>query len=77
MRDLTVGDAVLVRGVVTHEGVRIGPAVVPACQAEVVTDVPELGPDPVALLMFFNDEVERAQFAAAFQGLPDVACRDL
>ncbi len=75
MSDLKPGDAVLVRGIVTHEGLRIGDRLVPADQADVVTDVPEI--DGAALLMFFYDEVERANFAASFRGLPDVACRDL
>lgn len=77
MRDLNPGDAVLVRGIVTHEGVRIGDRLVPAAEADVVTDVPELDGEPAALLMFFYDEVERANFAAAYRGLPGVECRDL
>lgn len=77
MDNLKPGDAVLVRGIVTHEGVRIGDRLVPADQADVVTDVPALEGDPAPLLMFFHDEVERANFAASFRGLPDVECRNL
>lgn len=75
MRDLNPGDAVLVRGIITHEGVRVGGRLIPAAEADVVTDMPEMAGDPAPLLMFFHDEVERANFAASFAGLPE--CRDL
>lgn len=77
MDALELGDVVLVRGIVTPEGVRIGDIVVPPDQADVVSEVPDMGPDPVILLMFFYDEVERANFAAAFKGLPEVECRNV
>lgn len=77
--DLDVGDVVLVRGVITHEGVRIGQAIIPAGDAEVVTDMPQFTGlvDPVALLLFFSDDEGRQEFAAAYRGLPDIELRDL
>lgn len=77
--DLDIGDVVLVGGILTHEGVKIGDTIVPACKAEVVTDLPKFTGlvDPVALLLFFSDDEGRQEFAAAYRGLPDIELRDL
>ena len=77
MDHLNPGDAVLVLGFVTHEGLLVGGRLVPSDEAQVVTDLPDMGADAVPLLMIFGDETERANFAAAYRGLLGVETRDL
>ena len=77
MSKLDVGDTVLVKGTVTHEGIQIGGRTVPADELDVLTDVPSLEQLPIPLILFFEDEVDRAKFAASFYGLPGIGSCNL
>ena len=77
MDKLDVGDAVIVRGVVTHEGIRVGNAVLPAGEVTVLSDLPKFVgiQNALPLLFFFATEEDRADFARAYTGLPDLESR--